>query len=68
MLRERRSRSSPKDADFRQRSFLEGFPPKIVLLQLGNCSTKAIEVLLRNRAGEIQEFLDDEQKSVLVLR
>ena len=54
-----------KDADFRQRSFVLGHPPKIVWLRLGNCSTKAIEALLRSRAGEIEEFLADEQKPFL---
>ena len=56
-----------KDADFRQRSFLLGHPPKIVWLRLGNCSTKAIEALLRSRAAEIETFFADEQKSFLVL-
>ena len=56
-----------KDADFRQRSFLFGHPPKIVWLSLGNCSTKAIEALLRRRAAELEEFLADEQKSFLAL-
>lgn len=56
-----------KDADFRQRSFLLGHPPKIVWLRLGNCSTKAIDALLRSRAAEIEEFLADEQKSFLGL-
>jgi predicted nuclease of predicted toxin-antitoxin system len=56
-----------KDADFRQRSFLLGHPPKIVWLRLGNCSTKAIEALLRSRAPEIEVFLADEQKSFLGL-
>jgi predicted nuclease of predicted toxin-antitoxin system len=56
-----------KDADFRQRSFLLGHPPKIIWLRLGNCSTQAIEALLRGRAGEIQEFLADDQKSFLIL-
>ncbi|MEX2263852.1 MAG: DUF5615 family PIN-like protein [Bryobacteraceae bacterium] len=56
-----------KDADFRQRSFLLGHPPKIVWLRLGNCSTKAIESLLRSRAVNIEEFLADEQKSFMVL-
>jgi len=31
-----------KNADFRQRSFLLGHPPKIVCLRMGNCSTRAI--------------------------
>jgi predicted nuclease of predicted toxin-antitoxin system len=56
-----------KDAGFRQRSFLEGHPPKIIWLRLGNCSTKAIEALLRNRAPDIEEFLSDETKSLLAL-
>lgn len=56
-----------KDAGFRQRSFLEGHPPKVVWLRLGNCSTKAIEALLRSRTADIEEFLSDEQKSFLGL-
>ncbi|MCX6638161.1 MAG: DUF5615 family PIN-like protein [Acidobacteria bacterium] len=56
-----------KDADFRQRSFLEGHPPKVLWVRLGNCSTRAIEALLRNRASEVDEFLADGQKSFLGL-
>ena len=36
-----------KDADFRQRSFLLGLPPKVRWVRLGNCSTRAVESLLR---------------------
>ena len=57
-----------KDADFRQRSFLYGHPPKVIWVRLGNCSTKAIESLLRRHLAEVAEFLADEQKSFLVLR
>ena len=56
-----------KDADFRQRSFLSGHPPKIVWVRLGNCSTRATEALLKRRAAEIEEFLADSQKSFLYL-
>lgn len=56
-----------KDADFRQRSFLEGYPPKILWVRLGNCSTQAIEALLRTRLTEIDEFLADPQESFLAL-
>ncbi len=56
-----------KDADFRQRSFVLGHPPKIVWLRLGNCSTTEIETLLRSRAADIEEFLADEQKSFLIV-
>jgi hypothetical protein len=55
-----------KDADFRQRSFLLGHPPKIVWLRTGNCSTKLIENLIRHRSIEIGDFLADNQKSFLV--
>lgn len=54
-----------KDADFRQRSFLQGHPPKVIWVRPGNCSTKAIEKLLRNRVSEIEDFLADDQKSFL---
>jgi predicted nuclease of predicted toxin-antitoxin system len=56
-----------KDADFRQRSFLEGYPPKIIWIRLGNGSTKAIEALVRSRLPEINEFLSDPQKSFLAI-
>jgi len=55
-----------KDADFRQRSFLEGHLPRI-WLRLGNCSTKAIEAVLRNRAADLEEFLANETKSLLAV-
>jgi predicted nuclease of predicted toxin-antitoxin system len=57
-----------KDADFRQRSFLQGHPPKVIWIAIGNCSTRAIAGLLRRRALEIEGFLADEQKSFLALR
>jgi len=56
-----------KDADFRQRSFLFGHPPKVVWLRLGNCSTKAIEAVMRRRFESVTLFLDDEQKAFLAL-
>ena len=36
-----------KDTDFRERSFVEGFPPKIVWLDLGNAGTMEIAARLR---------------------
>ncbi len=54
-----------KDADFRQRRFLEGRPPKILWIRLGNCSTKTIENLVRSRLAEIDEFLADPHLLIL---
>ena len=45
-----------KDADFRQRSFLFGPPPKVIWIGLGNCSTKQIAELIRKRVQEIEAF------------
>lgn len=56
-----------KDADFRQRSFLEGHPPKVIWIGLGNCSTGAIEALIRKHARDIDDFLADDEKSFLAL-
>ena len=45
-----------KDGDFRQRSFLYGHPPKVIWIRLGNCSTREIAKLLRDRLAEIERF------------
>lgn len=57
-----------KDSDFRQRSILRGSPPKVILLQIGNCSTVRAEFVLINLASRIQEFLASAEESCLVLK
>ncbi len=42
-----------KDAEFHQRSFLFGHPPKVVWIRRGNCSTATIEQLLRIRRNHL---------------
>jgi len=56
-----------KDADFHQRSFLRGYPPKVIWLRLGNCSTQTIGTLLRERVSVVTQFLKDAEKSFLAL-
>jgi predicted nuclease of predicted toxin-antitoxin system len=56
-----------KDSDFHQLSFLQGPPPKVVWLRLGNCPTAEIERLLRSRAIEIAAFVNDPTEAFLVL-
>lgn len=46
-----------KDSDFHQRSLVDGFPPKVVWVQRGNCSTADIEALLRSRVEDVRSFL-----------
>ena len=56
-----------KDADMHDLSLVFGNPPKVVWLQLGNCSTRQVEELLRRDFDVIKLFYDDEQVSLLVL-
>jgi predicted nuclease of predicted toxin-antitoxin system len=57
-----------KDNDFRQRSFLHGYPPKVMWLAVGNAGTVEIASLLRTRYDDIAHFAADSDKSLLVLR
>ena len=46
-----------KDEDFQRLSLLQGAPPKVIWIGLGNCSTADVEQLLRRRHDEIVQFL-----------
>ena len=56
-----------KDDDFRQRSLLEGAPPKVVCIQLGNCSTNDLEKTLRDRHSDISDFATSEVESFMMM-
>jgi predicted nuclease of predicted toxin-antitoxin system len=56
-----------KDSDFRQRSFLHGYPPKVVWIRRGNCSTDEIASLLREHADGVERFLADPDAAFLAL-
>jgi predicted nuclease of predicted toxin-antitoxin system len=56
-----------KDADFHQRSFLFGHPPKVVWIRRGNCSTTTIEMMLRQHRDDLLTFAESEQGSFLSL-
>ena len=56
-----------KDADFHQRSFLFGHPPKVVWIRRGNCSTTEIEHVLRTRRRYITQFIADPEGAFLAL-
>jgi predicted nuclease of predicted toxin-antitoxin system len=57
-----------KDDDFRQRSFLEGAPPKVVWLQVGNAGTEAIASLLREQSERLRKFEQEDESSLLIVR
>jgi len=57
-----------KDDDFRQRSFLEGAPPKVVWLQVGNAGTATIAGLLRREAIRLRQFESEAESALLIVR
>ena len=56
-----------KDADFHQRSFLLGPPPKVIWIRRGNCSTTELLKLLRAHQSEISAFAYDKESAFLAL-
>ena len=56
-----------KDADFHQRSFVFGFPPKVVWIRLGNCTTADVEQVIRKNFKSIKAFAEDEEAAFLAL-
>ena len=56
-----------KDSDFHQRSLLLGSPPKVIWVRLGNCSTKAVESILRAHIEDVKAFEADEEAAFLIL-
>ncbi len=56
-----------KDTDFRERSFVEGFPPKIVWLNLGNAGTIEIAARLRAAQAALATFVANPDESLLVV-
>jgi predicted nuclease of predicted toxin-antitoxin system len=56
-----------KDADFNDRSLLRGFPPKVIWLRLGNCTTSQIESALRGHRQDIEAFSADSELWVLAI-
>jgi predicted nuclease of predicted toxin-antitoxin system len=56
-----------KDTDFRDRSYVDGSPPKVIWLSLGNAGTDAIAALLRGESQRIARFETSEEASFLVV-
>ncbi len=56
-----------KDADFSELGIVRGFPPKIIWIRRGNCSTQEIESILRENYGAIETLSNDEETGILTL-
>ena len=56
-----------KDADFGEFGVIKGFPPKIIWIRRGNCSTQTIETILRENFLAISNLSEDEDVGILTL-
>jgi len=57
-----------KDADFNELSILRGFPPKIIWIKAGNCTTAQIERLIRTHYETILQVQEDSNTGILLLQ
>lgn len=49
-----------KDLDFAERALVQGPPPKVIWIRLGNCSTADVEALLRENDDALRSFETDD--------
>ncbi len=56
-----------KDEEFDDLRVLRGSPPKVIWVQLGNCTTAQVEAVFRVRLPEIKQFEKEPSVGTLVL-
>ena len=56
-----------KDSDFSDLCILLGFPPKVIWIRRGNCSTAAIDAILRAHGPDIDALDKDDVVGILTL-
>lgn len=54
-----------KDSDFHSIQSIHGFPPKIIYLKCGNCSTEKIRSILENSWLRINDFLQKDDLGII---
>lgn len=54
-----------KDKDFESLSAVRWFPPKVVLLRIGNCTVAESADVLRKHTAAIYTFAEDDEKALL---
>ena len=52
---------------FDQNFFVFGFPPKVIWVQLGNCTTTEVEQVIRKAFDAIKAFYENTEAAFLVL-
>jgi len=54
-----------KDSDFNNLVAFRGFPPKVIWLRRGNCSTKIIQEAINENLDTIKGFITDLDNGIL---
>ncbi|MDE2311286.1 MAG: DUF5615 family PIN-like protein [Betaproteobacteria bacterium] len=65
--REHRYTLVSKDSDFHELSLLYGSPPKVIWIRRGNCTSRQIEFILRNKLEDIRSLVDNPESTYLVI-
>ena len=56
-----------KDEDFHRLSVFRGFPPKVIWIRLGNCTTAEVAELLAGQRSAVVEFVSHPELAFLAL-
>ncbi|HEX5832138.1 MAG TPA: DUF5615 family PIN-like protein [Gemmatimonadaceae bacterium] len=56
-----------KDEDFHRLSVFQGFPPKVLWVRLGNCTTAEVAALLERHRSAVIEFVAHPEIAFLAL-
>lgn len=56
-----------KDTDFRERSYVEGFPPKVIWLDVANAGTGTVVDLMKAHRDRVSSFEASAESSLLIL-
>lgn len=56
-----------KDSDFNEIAIVNGFPPKLIWIKKGNCSSEVIENLLIANFKRINNFITDTENAILII-
>lgn len=56
-----------RDSDYNELLVLRGFPPKVIWIRRGNCSTTAIGAMLQSHLADIQALVNDSNLGILTL-
>lgn len=56
-----------KDSDLSEINVLKGFPPSVIWIRRGNCSTKDIEMLFRENSEALESLDQEASGRILIL-